>query len=146
MKTQWDYTTLANAYRERPEYAPDVLEKLFSIASLSQDSRICDIGAGVGHLTIPMASLGCAVVAIEPNDAMRANGMKRTQQFPNVTWVEAGGENTGQPDASFNLVSFGSSFNVLNRQAALAETHRILAEGGHFTCMWNKSSCLPSLR
>ena len=34
MKTNWDYTQLADAYLERPDYAPDALKQLFNIAGL----------------------------------------------------------------------------------------------------------------
>ena len=37
----------------------------------------------------------------------------------------------------FDLVTFGSSFNVCDRQQALAESSRILKPGGWFACMWN---------
>ena len=137
MKTQWDYTELADAYLERPEYAHGALEELFQIASLSPGSKVCDIGAGVGHLTLPLAAKGYTVVAVEPNNAMRANGMKRTADNPNVSWIEALGDNTGLPSESFDYVSFGSSFNVLDRSAALKETHRILKPSKWFACLWN---------
>jgi SAM-dependent methyltransferase len=34
-------------------------------------------------------------------------------------------------------VTFGSSFNVCDRQEALKETKRILKKDGWFACMWN---------
>lgn len=39
--------------------------------------------------------------------------------------------------ASFKAVFFGSSFNVVDQAAALAESRRILVTGGWFICMWN---------
>ena len=35
------------------------------------------------------------------------------------------------------MVTFGSSFNVCDRQLALVETARILKPRGWFACMWN---------
>lgn len=137
MKTQWDYTDLAEAYLKRPDYSPAALEAIFSIVDAAEGTRACDIGAGVAHLTLPMAKRGFNVVAIEPNDSMRALGTKRTAKFSNVQWFEATGEETNQDDESFELVTFGSSFNVTDRNKALAETARILLPGGWFTCMWN---------
>ena len=54
-----------------------------------------------------------------------------------MRWSEGVGEHTGMVDHKFNLVTFGSSFNVCDRQAALKETKRILKAGGWFACMWN---------
>lgn len=75
--------------------------------------------------------------AVEPNGAMRANGIHRTKGYDNVTWYEGVGEHTGQPSDMFRLVTFGSPFNVTNRQEALVESRRILKRNGWFACMWN---------
>ena len=44
-------------------------------------------------------------------------------------------ENTGQSSGRFGLVTFGSSFNVCDREKALEETARILKPGGWFACV-----------
>ena len=140
MKTEWDYTNLADAYLKRPDYAPDALEKMLDYAKYTGGGlnyKVCDVGAGVAHLTLFLAKKGFTVHAVEPNDAMRNNGIKRTEEFKNVTWFEGVGEHTGQPADFFDLVTFGSSFNVCNRQEALEESKRILKAGGYFACMWN---------
>ena len=77
------------------------------------------------------------MVAIEPNDAMRKNGIIRTKRFNNVVWKEGTGEDTGEKNSIFDLVTFGSSFNVCDRTSALHETKRILKDKGWFACMWN---------
>ena len=137
MKTEWDYTSLADAYLERPAYAGDALAQMFAIAGLAAGDRVCDVGAGVAHLTIPLAEYGCTVDAVEPNDAMRANGRKRTEHLPGVTWHEGTGEATGQPSGAYAMVTFGSSFNVCDRTKAMKETCRLLRPGKWFACMWN---------
>ncbi|HAS89038.1 MAG TPA: methyltransferase [Desulfovibrio sp.] len=137
MRTEWDYTDLADAYLERPEYAPELLQELFDIGGLKKGDRVCDVGAGVAHLTIPLAESGFVVDAVEPNDAMRANGIKRTSVYENVTWFEGTGEDTGCPAGEYDFVSFGSSFNVCDRELAMKEVNRLLKDGKWFTCMWN---------
>lgn len=137
MKTDWDYTNLAEAYLKRPDYAPEALAKIFDCAGLKAGDRVCDIGAGVAHFTLPLARHGCFVDAVEPNDAMRALGKKRTEKFSSVTWSEGTGENTRRPAGVYDFVSFGSSFNACDRAAALRETHRLLKPGKWFVCLWN---------
>lgn len=99
--------------------------------------KVCDIGAGAAHLTKVLASYGYMVDAVEPNDAMRENGIKMTSEWKNVCWHEGVGEATGMPDQTYDLVTFGSSFNVCDRQKALLECKRILKPRGGFACMWN---------
>ncbi|MEN9577065.1 MAG: hypothetical protein RJA70_74 [Pseudomonadota bacterium] len=137
MKTEWNYTNLADAYLLRPNYSADAIDQLLKLVGLGPGASVCDVGAGVAHLTLELANRGLQVCAVEPNDAMRANGVKRTHHLPNVSWHEGIGEDTGQEAGAFSLVTFGSSFNVCNRSAALVETSRILAPTGWFACMWN---------
>lgn len=137
MKTEWDYTELAEAYLKRPDYAQEAIEKMFSIAGVKKGDSACDVGAGAAHLTLKLAEYGMNVCAVEPNDAMRANGIRRTRTFETVRWFEGVGEHTGMEADAFDLVTFGSSFNVCNRQEALEEAKRILKRKGWFACMWN---------
>lgn len=137
MKTNWDYTNLANAYLKRPDYALSAIVAMLKYADISKDSIACDIGAGTAHLTKILANYVKEVYAIEPNDNMRNNGIKVTQNIPNIHWFDGIGEDTKQKDNFFDIVTFGSSFNVCDRQLALKESHRILKPGGYFACMWN---------
>ncbi len=137
MKTEWDYTDLANAYLKRPDYAQSAIDRMLETAGVKKGDAACDVGAGAAHLTLKLAEYGLKVCAVEPNDAMRANGIKRTSQYDTVQWFEGVGEDTGMQEDQFELVTFGSSFNVCNRQEALKEAKRILKANGWFACMWN---------
>ena len=137
MKTEWDYTDLAEAYLKRPDYSDSAIDDMLSVAGICSGQKVCDVGAGVAHLTIKLAERKLNVTSVEPNDAMRKRGIARTEKFSNVQWFEGTGENTGQADTTFDMVTFGSSFNVTDRQKALLETSRILKPRGWFACMWN---------
>jgi len=137
MKTNWDYTDLAEAYLKRPQYADEAIDGLLALTALTAGAAVCDVGAGVAHLTLKLAARGLRVTAVEPNDAMRALGVKRTAELADVTWFEGTGEETGRPDGAFDLVTFGSSFNVTDRPRALRETRRLLRPRGWFAAMWN---------
>ncbi len=137
MKTEWDYTTLADAYLKRPDYADSAIDQLIKLTEIIEGDPVCDVGAGAAHLTLQLAQRGLDVVAVEPNDAMRSHGIAKTSNFTKVKWFDGKGEKIGQPDSSFKLVTFGSSFNVTKRELALKETARILRAGGWFACLWN---------
>lgn len=137
MKTEWDYSSLAEAYLQRPDYASAAIDAVLSVSKMRPGNAVCDIGAGVAHLTLMLAARGLVVTSVEPNDAMRANGMKRTASIATVDWFEGTGEDTGRPSHTYDLVTFGSSFNVVDRPTALRETARILRPRGWFTCLWN---------
>ncbi len=137
MKTDWDYTGLAEAYVKRPDYAPVAIDHMLNRFGGSAGQVACDIGAGVGHLTIMLAERGLNVTAVEPNDDMRRLGAERCAHLTGVRFIEAAAEKTGLPDSSFDCVTFGSSFNVTDRPRALVETAHILKASGWFGAMWN---------
>jgi SAM-dependent methyltransferase len=136
MKVEWDYTTLASFYDKRADYSDKALDRLCDALGVKTGAPVADIGAGTGKLAIPLARRGLSVSAVEPNDAMRALGTRNSERLP-VSWSEGSGERTGLPSGAFDLVTFGSSFNVVNQEAALAEAARILKPGGGVACMWN---------
>lgn len=137
MKTEWDYTELAEAYLKRPDYAQTALADIFRIAEMQPGAKVADLGAGVAHLTLPLLRQGFVVSAVEPNDAMRALGKQRTAGNDRVEWSEGTGEASGLPTSAYDLVTFGSSFNVCDRSLALKETYRLLKPCKYFACIWN---------
>lgn len=137
MKTEWDYTSLADAYLKRPGYSKIAISKMLSIVNIKEKNNVCDIGAGAAHLTIELAKKNLMVYAIEPNDKMRKNGIGRTKDYRNVFWYDGIGEDTKMKSDFFDLVTFGSSFNVCDRKKALIETYRILKKKSWFACIWN---------
>lgn len=129
----WDYSKHAKFYEFRPNYAPKSIDMLLS---LTKASKVADIGAGTGNLSIMLLERGLKITAVEPNDAMRNIGIERTQG-QNIEWIRATGLESGLKDNEFDWVTFGSSFNVMDRSEALKESHRMLKKGGYFSCMWN---------
>ena len=136
MKTEWDYSNLAKAYLKRASYSDIAIDKMLEIMDIGTNINACDVGAGVAHLTLELIQRGINVIAVEPNDAMRKYGKQRTENN-NIIWIEGTGENTKQKDSAFDLVTFGSSFNVTDRQQTLKETKRILKSHGWMAAMWN---------
>lgn len=133
-----DFTEMARHYVHRPAYSADVLRMILALcdAPTKKDFKVADVGAGTGKLTKMLLELGLNVVAVEPNDAMRAEGIKYTEAHA-VTWKKGFGEDTGLDAASVDWVVMGSSFHWTDPERSLAEYHRVLKPGGRFTAIWN---------
>ena len=137
MTDSWDYTALAASYDKRAPYSAQVINRFLQDSRVRSGAKACDIGAGTGNMTLFLLERGLRVVAVEPNAAMRAIGLQRTKSFPKIRWTDARGEATGLPASKFDVVTFGSSFNVVDRNRALVESARILKPKGWFACVWN---------
>lgn len=134
---QGDYSSLAKNYIHRTGYSLSILTALFRYAQLHPDeATTADVGAGTGKLTENLIELGFKGFAIEPNDAMRREGVRHCKNSPFV-WSKGSGEKTGLPDGCVDWVLMGSSFHWTDPQRALEEFHRILKPGGFFVALWN---------
>lgn len=135
---QGDFTQCAPSYHNRPGYSDTVLKVIATyIGAFTQKGfEVLDVGAGTGKLTENLLELGLKCTAVEPNDAMREEGIKYTAKFK-VDWRKGSGEETGVPAACANWVLMGSSFHWVERLKGLKEFHRVLRPGGYFTAIWN---------
>jgi ubiquinone/menaquinone biosynthesis C-methylase UbiE len=134
-----DFTGLAGDYaRFRPGYAPHVATAILSYVGRDAASvDAADIGAGTGIWTRMLAARGLhTVVAVEPNDDMRGQGIE-SSHGTSIVWRKGSAEATGLPDGSAHLVSMASSLHWADFDKACDEFHRILRPGGVFVALWN---------
>lgn len=134
-----DYSRLAGDYaRFRPGYAPQVVTAVLGYVGRDVASiDAADVGAGTGIWTRMLAARGLhSVVAVEPNDDMRAQGIE-SARGTDIVWFKGSAEATGLPDGSADLVSMASSFHWADFDKACDEFHRILRPRGLFVALWN---------
>ena len=129
-----DFTTLAVDYAKyRPGYSSIVLATVFAL--LPKNPIVADIGAGTGVWSRQLAEAGAEVHAVEPNDAMRSEGMRTS--VPNITWSMGSAESSALASMRFDLVTMASSLHWTDLDSALGEFSRILKPGGYFLALWN---------
>lgn len=132
---QGDFTEVAKHYHNRPAYSPFLLSKLIacvsenstpSTAQARQNLQVVEVGAGTGKLTAMLAQdFGLSVTAVEPNDAMRAEGEKATQGL-SIKWLKGSGEETNLPSNSADWLIMASSFHWTDPSKSLPEFARVL--------------------
>ena len=90
---QGDFSKLAKDYANRTGYSYNILKMIYRYMDKSvKELKVVDVGAGTGKLTEQILKLGFNCVAIEPNEAMRNEGMKNCKG-EQVEWVNGSGEN-----------------------------------------------------
>lgn len=134
-----DFTQLAKFYVDRPGYSTVLLNYIKACveSQFGKDIVVADVGAGTGKLTENLEQLGLRGFAVEPNDAMREEGMNLFKDKDTFTWIKGSAEATGLEDNSVNWLLMGSSFHWADAEQAVQEFLRVLVPGGYFTAIWN---------
>jgi SAM-dependent methyltransferase len=92
-----------------------------------------DVAAGTGALTRVLAGKVPQVVAVEPDERMRAVLRARS---PGAAVVEGRGEAIPMPDASADGVFVSSAWHWMDPGLAIPEIGRVLRAGGRFGAVW----------
>jgi SAM-dependent methyltransferase len=118
----------------RPEWPDELIEQVVHDADIAADETVLDLGAGTGKLTRALAPRFARVVAVEPDDAMRA---VLAEFVPKAELIEGEAEAIPLGDDSVGAVFSGEAFHWFATKATVAEVARVLQTGGVFAFFWN---------
>jgi len=121
----------------RPGYPREIVTFLHSTGGLADGAQVADIGAGTGISARLFLDAGHPVVAVEPNQAMRAAADEWLKDYAGYTSVAGTGEATSLDSASVDLVIAAQAFHWFDPIAARQEFARILRPHGLIALMWN---------
>jgi SAM-dependent methyltransferase len=95
---------------------------------------VVDLGAGTGALTRLLPDRADEVVAVEPDDRMRA---VLEEEVPTARALAGRGEAIPLPDGSVNAVVASSSWHWMDPVLTFREVRRVLAPGGTLAAVWS---------
>jgi SAM-dependent methyltransferase len=122
--------------RLRPAPADEALDWL-----VPRDCEIAvDVAAGTGLFTRALERRVRQVIAVEPDDRMRAVLAARS---PGVRAVAGRGEAIPVPDASADGVFVSSAWHWLDPDRAVPEIARVLRDGGRLGVIWTSRDRRP---
>ena len=126
----WVFNRMAAEYDARPPYPPRLLDALAELAGPA-GARVVDVGAGIGHVALPLAARGLAVTAVEPALAMleRLRSAAREQGL-SVQALHAQAEALPVAAASAELVVISDALHFLDAELSALEIARVLAPRG----------------
>ena len=136
------FSGLAETYaKHRPTYPKEAIDFVLSHCGLKEGSTVVDVGCGTGISTRLLAERKLHVIGIEPNDDMRQQAEKASQDgadFAAIEYRTANAEKTGLPDESTDAVVAAQAFHWFEPQSTLTEFLRILRPGGWVVLIWNE--------
>ena len=112
--------------RGRPDWPEEVLAGI----PVPPDAYVLDLAAGTGKLTRLLTRRYANVVAVEPDDAMRA-------LIEDVEAHRGTAEAIPLPDASFDAVFVAEAFHWFDAERALGEIARVLRPRGFLVLLWS---------
>lgn len=115
--------------RVRPEWPPAAVDRAAALLGLGRDAEVVDLAAGTGKLTRLLAARFDRVVAVEPDERMRA--------LAGDGALAGTAEAIPLPEASADAVFVGDAFHWFDAPVALAEIARVLRPRGGLVLLWN---------
>ena len=107
------------------------MEWVLELGGTRAGLRVLDLGAGTGRLSAVLLEMGIEVVAVEPDDAMRALIPVGAQALSGTA------EQVPLPNASVDAVMVGQAWHWFDHEQALAQVRRVLRPGGVLGLLWN---------
>lgn len=128
---------IADLYdRLRPSFPDSLVRELAEVAELGNETRVLEVGAGTGKLTVMLAQYGCDILALEPSAEMAAVLRRNCDSFP-VTVLDATFEDADLESSSFHLVVAAQSWHWLDADVRERKAAELLRPGGVLAVVWN---------
>jgi SAM-dependent methyltransferase len=144
--SRWVFNKMADVYDARPPYPAALVDALAALAG-PPGARVADLGAGIGHLALPLAARGYHVAAIEPAGAMlevlRATAAERGLR---VEALHATAEAPPLAAGSADLVVVADALHFLDAQLAGEAIARVLKRGGALAFVLTSFGETPYMR
>jgi ubiquinone/menaquinone biosynthesis C-methylase UbiE len=128
--SRWIFNRMADVYDARPAYPSSLVDTIVELARAS-GKRIGDLGAGIGHLAIPLAERGFEITAVEPAHAMLERlQATAVQQGLHLRGIHAAAEALPLEAHSLDVVLIADALHFIDTELAAREISRVLVPHG----------------
>lgn len=139
------FNRAAAQYQEaRPEYPGELYAALIALAGLRPEAdSLCEVGAGPGKATIPLARRGFRITCVELGAALAGEARRNLAGFDRVTVVNADFETwrPASPEA-FGLVFAATAWHWIDPEIRYPKARELLKPGGHLA-FWQAVHVFP---
>jgi ubiquinone/menaquinone biosynthesis C-methylase UbiE len=118
----------------RPDWPADLIDRVAADLELGPASAVLDLGAGTGKLTRDLLPRFADVIAVEPDDAMRA---VLEEVVPEAQALAGSAESIPLADNSVDAVFTAEAFHWYANDETVGEIVRVLRPRGGLAIFWN---------
>jgi 2-polyprenyl-3-methyl-5-hydroxy-6-metoxy-1,4-benzoquinol methylase len=147
--SRWVFNRMAEFYAARPPYPAALVDALVALAA-RVGRRVGDLGAGIGHLALPLAARGLDVVAIDAAQAMldRLQASAKERGLA-LRALHAAAEQLPLEPACLDLVVVADALHFLDTELTGRQIARLLAPRGALalvTCSFGDTPFMRGVR
>jgi ubiquinone/menaquinone biosynthesis C-methylase UbiE len=144
--SRWVFNRMAGDYDARPAYPAALVDAVAELAR-PVGRRLGDVGAGIGHLAIPLAQRGFAVTAVEPARAMlKRLEASAAQQAVELCGLHGAAEALPLPAQSLDIVLIADALHFIDPELAAREIARVLVPRGLLVLVTCEPGATPFMR
>jgi ubiquinone/menaquinone biosynthesis C-methylase UbiE len=118
----------------RPEWPQELIDRVAADLELGPDATVVDLGAGTGKLTRDLVPRFGRVIAVEPDNSMRA---VLEEVVPEAEAFAGSAEAIPLPDDSVDAVFTAEAFHWYASDESVGEIVRVLRPRGGLAIFWN---------
>ncbi|MEJ1970664.1 MAG: class I SAM-dependent methyltransferase [Rhizomicrobium sp.] len=123
-------TTVPFYARYRLAYPESLIARVADFAGLKPGDAVMDLGCGPGLLAVPLARLGMAVTAVDPEPDMIEACRQAAAEAGVAVDARLGSSFDLPARGPFKLVTMGRSFHWMDREATLATLDAVVTADG----------------
>lgn len=116
--------------RCRPDYPSQMFDDLVALAPIHSGSRVLEIGCGTGQATLPLARLGCALVAVELSADLAAIARQHLAGISDAQVVTSAFEDWPLPTTTFDIVLSATAFHWIDPDIRMTKAADALRPDG----------------
>ncbi|MDD3897181.1 MAG: methyltransferase domain-containing protein [Candidatus Peribacteraceae bacterium] len=131
------FSSLAEKYKYRPGYPPQLLSILRDNHGLKQQHVIADIGSGTGLFAKLFLEAGNTVYCIEPNKEMFEKCVQSLRSYNNFKPLLKTAEHTSLQDNCVNFISIAQALHLFDSKKTREECLRIGKGNVPVILAWN---------
>lgn len=142
----WVFNRMADVYDARPAYPAALVDALTELAR-SCGCHVLDLGAGIGHLALPLAQRGLTVTGIEPARWMLQRlAQSARDQGLDVRCLHAAAEALPIDDASVDCALIADALHFLDAEQTGHELARVLGPRAGLAIVTSELGDTPFMR
>lgn len=127
----------------RPEYPPELIDKLIELAQLPASARILEIGCGTGQITGAFAERGYEIVAVELGEKLARIAAANLEPYPRVSVIHSAFEEWVCSEKPFDLVLSAQAFHWIDPGIGYPKIRQFLVDRGHLAVVYNLFASSP---